>query len=75
MCPRLNWNLEVLVFELNWFYSTEGVCVLYRFNYFFLGGGGKRFEGGNQSLFLQFVRCLVSVFRRRFLNSFDSRGH
>ena len=42
MCPRLNWNLEVLVFELNWFYSTEGVCVLYRFNYFFLGGGGGR---------------------------------
>ena len=79
MCPRLNWNLEVLVFELNWFYSTEGVCVLYRFNFFFFAWAGvlgrKGFGGGNQGLFPQFVRCLVSVFRRRSLNSFDSRGH
>ena len=32
----------MLVFELNWFYSTEDVCGLYRFNFFVWGGGGGR---------------------------------
>ena len=60
MCPGLNWILKVLVFELNWFYSTEDVCGLYRFNFFVWGGGGEDLDVGIRVCFssLYVVLCL-----------------
>ena len=73
MCPCVpDWIGISKCWFLNW---TDFIAWKEFVFYIAFFWGGEGFGDGNQSLFPQFVRYLVSVFRHRFLNFFDSRVH